>query len=117
MAIDRSRLPEVADGGTFAFPRIAHHRLANGLAVRTVEHRSAPVVTFVLVVDGGAGADRQGQEGLMALTADMVDEGTGALSAIVVVVMAPRSQGSGALSQTNSSEPTMPIARASANLA
>ena len=84
MAIDRSRLPDVADGGTFAFPRIAHHRLANGLAVRTVEHRSAPVVTFVLVVEGGAGADPQGQEGLMALTADMVDEGTGPLNALDV---------------------------------
>jgi predicted Zn-dependent peptidase len=84
MAVDRSRLPDVRDGGTFAFPRIAHHRLANGLAVRTVEHRSAPVVTFVLVTEGGAGADPQGQEGLMALTADMVDEGTGSLNALDV---------------------------------
>ena len=41
-------------------------------------------MTFVLQVEGGSGADPAGQEGLSALTADMVDEGTGSLSAIDV---------------------------------
>jgi predicted Zn-dependent peptidase len=63
---------------------VAHHRLSNGLAVRTVEHHSAPVITFVLVLEGGSSCDPQGREGLVAMTADMVDEGTGAMTALDV---------------------------------
>jgi predicted Zn-dependent peptidase len=83
-AADRSRLPEVGPDPAFTFPRIVRHRLANGLDVRTIEHHNAPVVTFVILVQGGAGADVPGREGLAALTADMVDEGTGSLSALDV---------------------------------
>jgi zinc protease len=43
-----------------------------------------PVITFVMQVAGGSGADAPGREGLAAITADMVDEGTGAMSAIDV---------------------------------
>ena len=43
-----------------------------------------PLVTFVMQINGGSGADVAGREGLAAITADMVDEGTGALSAIDV---------------------------------
>src|SRR5262245_31312884 len=84
MTVDRSRLPDVIDDVAFTFPRIAHHRLPNGLAVRTVEHHSAPVVTLVLMIEGGTGADPAGREGLVAVTADMLDEGTGALTALDV---------------------------------
>ena len=84
MTVDRTRLPAVGADPLFALPTVEHHRLANGLAVRTVEHRSVPVVTAVLMVEGGSGADPASREGLAALTADMVDEGTGALSAIEV---------------------------------
>jgi zinc protease len=82
--VDRSRLPEVGPDPAFRFPGIVRHVLSNGLALRVVEHHAAPVVTFVLQVDGGAGADPAGREGLAALTADMVDEGTGDLSALDV---------------------------------
>jgi predicted Zn-dependent peptidase len=68
----------------FTFPRIARHTLPNGLTVCTVEHHSVPVVTFDLQIDGGSGADPEGLAGLVALVADMSDEGTGALSAIEV---------------------------------
>jgi zinc protease len=81
-AVDRSRLPDVGPDPAFAFPEIVRHTLPNGLQVRTVEHASVPVVTFVLQVDGGSGADTSDTEGLAAIVADMVDEGTGALSAI-----------------------------------
>lgn len=84
MTVDRSRLPEVGPDPQFRFPAIARHALANGLAVRTIEHRGIPVVTFVLQVEGGSGADPAGKEGLAALTADMLDEGTGSLSALDV---------------------------------
>ena len=81
---DRSRLPDVGPDPAFRFPRFARHTLHNGLQVRTVEHHTVPVVTMVVQVDGGAVADPAGREGLAAITADMVDEGTGSLSAIEV---------------------------------
>jgi predicted Zn-dependent peptidase len=84
MGADRSTLPAVGSDPGFHFPEIARNRLANGLHVRTIEHRNVPVITFVLQVDAGSGADAPHQEGLAAVTADMVDEGTGALSAIEV---------------------------------
>jgi zinc protease len=84
MAVDRSRLPAVGPDPSFAFPAIIHHTLANGVRIRAVEHRSVPVITFVLQVAGGSGSDPAGQEGLAAVVADMVDEGTGSLSAIEV---------------------------------
>jgi len=82
--VDRSALPVVGAPPTFTFPSIVRHVLPNGLRVRTVEHTSIPVVTFVLQIEGGSGADPATQEGLASIVADMVDEGTGALSAIDV---------------------------------
>lgn len=84
MRADRSRLPAVGPDPAFAFPPVVRYRLGNGLDVRTVEHMSLPVVTFVMQIDGGVGADPTGREGLAAITADMVDEGTGALNALDV---------------------------------
>jgi predicted Zn-dependent peptidase len=84
MAVDRSRLPRVGPDPAFSLPEIVRHRLPNGLQLRTVEHHSVPVVTFALVVEGGSGSDSQAQEGLAGVTADMVDEGTGSLSAVDV---------------------------------
>ena len=84
MHVDRSRLPDVGPDPRFKFPGIVRHRLANGLDVRTVEHFTVPVVTIVVQVDGGLGADPNGFEGLAAMTADMADEGTGQLGAIEV---------------------------------
>lgn len=84
MTVDRSRLPDVGPDPSFAFPGIVHHTLDNGLRVRVVEHHSIPVITFVLQVAGGSGSDSPGREGLAALVADMVDEGTGVLGAIEV---------------------------------
>ncbi len=84
MAVDRSALPQLGPVPSFRFPSIVRHTLSNGLEVRTVEYSSAPVVSFVVLIRGGLGADPASQEGLAALTADMVDEGTGNLSAIGV---------------------------------
>jgi zinc protease len=82
--VDRSRLPPVGPDPTFKLPTIARHRLDNGLEVRTVEHHSVPVVTIVVQVEGGTGADPADREGLAAITADMVDEGTGSMDALDV---------------------------------
>jgi zinc protease len=82
--VDRSALPGLGPPPAFTFPGIQRHVLGNGLRVRTVEHTSVPVVTFVLQVEGGSGADPATREGLASLVADLVDEGTGDLSAIDV---------------------------------
>jgi zinc protease len=82
--VDRSRPPVVGPDSTFAFPEIVKHTLPNGLQVRTVEHPGIPLINFVLHVEGGSGADPADREGLAALTADMVDEGTGSMSALDV---------------------------------
>jgi len=82
--VDRSRLPALGPDPAFRFPEIVHHTLRNGLKVRTVEHPGVPVLTFVMQIDGGLGADPTGREGLAAITADMLDEGTGSFSAIDV---------------------------------
>ena len=84
MRADRLRPPEVGPDPAFRFPIVIRHSLGNGLDVRTVEHHTVPVVSSVLLVEGGVGADPHGREGLAAITADLVDEGTGALSAIEV---------------------------------
>ena len=84
MAVDRSSLPSVGSDPFFRFPEIVRHTLSTGLELRTIEHRAVPVVTFVLQLEAGSGADQSSREGLAAITADMVDEGTGALSAIDV---------------------------------
>jgi predicted Zn-dependent peptidase len=84
IAVDRSRLPGLRPVPRFSFPAIVKSSLANGLGVWSVRHEAVPLIGFLLIVRRGAADDPQGQEGLAALTADMLDEGTGAWSAIEV---------------------------------
>lgn len=81
---DRTRLPAIGPVAPFRFAAIRQDRLGNDLALWSAEHRSLPVVTFMLVLSAGAAADFEGYEGLAAITADMLDEGTANLSAIDV---------------------------------
>jgi zinc protease len=81
-AVDRSRLPVPGADPRLRFPTVSRRALANGLGVRTVEHAGVPVVSFVLLLSSGAAADPVDRPGLAALTADMLDEGSGSRSAI-----------------------------------
>ncbi|HEX2492762.1 MAG TPA: insulinase family protein, partial [Steroidobacter sp.] len=81
---DRTRLPAVGPPLSFRFPYVCREHLPNRLALWSTEHRTLPVVTFMLVLPVGSAADFEGYEGLAAITADMMDEGTGDLSAIDV---------------------------------
>jgi zinc protease len=81
-SVDRSRLPEPGPARPFAFPPIDKSLLPGGLRVWTVRHPQVPVVALVLLVVRGASADPAGKDGLAALTADMLDEGSGTRSAI-----------------------------------
>lgn len=80
--VDRSRLPAVGSSPSFRFSTIKKDRLNNDLALWSAEHRGLPVLTFMLVLPSGSAADFEGYEGLAAMTADMLDEGSGDLSAI-----------------------------------
>jgi predicted Zn-dependent peptidase len=84
MAVDRSSLPPLGALPPFQFPRIDRHSFPSGLKVWTVEHRAVPLITVLVLVRRGAAADPVGQEGLAAITGDMLDEGCGPLDALAL---------------------------------
>lgn len=60
-------------------------RLRNGLTVLVVENRVLPIFALTLVVPGaGAAFDPPERFGLASLTADLLDEGAGGLSALAL---------------------------------
>ena len=83
-SVDRSKLPALGPVPRFAIPAIAKSTLANGLKVWTSHHAQVPMVGMLVVMRNGSAADPADREGLAAMTADMLDEGTGSLSAIEV---------------------------------
>ena len=82
MTITRARLPEPGPSRPFTFPAVEKSVLPNGLRLWTVRHPQVPLVALMLLVRRGAASDPAGKEGLAAVTADMLDEGTGGRSAI-----------------------------------
>ena len=80
--VDRSQLPGPGPTRAFPFPAIDKSTLPNGLRVWTVRHTQVPLVAFTLLLRRGASSDPVGKEGLAAVTADMLDEGSGDRSAI-----------------------------------
>ncbi len=82
MKIDRTQLPEPGPTRPFPFPAIEKSTLPNGLRIWTVTHTQVPLVAFTLLVRRGSSSDPAGKEGLAAVTADMLDEGSGERSAI-----------------------------------
>jgi len=84
VTVDRSRLPEPGPSGPVSFPAIEKSTLPNGLNVWTVRHAQVPVVAFSLLIRRGASSDPGAKHGLAAMTADMLDEGSGDRSAIEI---------------------------------
>jgi len=82
VTVDRSRLPIVGPARAFTFPHIDKSTLPNGLRVWSVRHAEVPVIACMMLVRRGAAGDPLGKEGLAAMTADMLDEGSGGRSAI-----------------------------------
>ena len=80
--VDRSRLPQVGPDPRFVFPVVNRTTLGNGLRVWTVEQRGLPVLTILFVAPIGSAADPAERPGLAAMTADMLDEGSGDRSAL-----------------------------------
>jgi predicted Zn-dependent peptidase len=77
-------MPAPGPPRAFALPAIEKSTLPNGLRVWTVRHPRIPVVSMSLLMPRGASADPPGQDGLAAITADMLDEGSGDRSAIAM---------------------------------
>jgi zinc protease len=82
--VDRSHLPALRAVPKFSFPAIAKSTLSNGLGVWTAGHPQVPMVGLLVLVRVGSAHDPAGGEGLAAITADMLDEGSGSRSAIDV---------------------------------
>jgi len=80
--VDRSKLPEPGPSRSFTFPAIEKSVLPGGLGLWSVRHTAVPLVSFMLLLRSGSASDPDGKEGLAALTADMLDEGSGGRSAI-----------------------------------
>lgn len=79
---DRSRLPSPGAPRPFAFPAVEKSELPSGVRLWTAKHDAVPVVALLLLVRSGSAADPPGAPGLAAMTADMLDEGSGTRSAI-----------------------------------
>jgi predicted Zn-dependent peptidase len=84
MTADRTRLPVPGPARPFHFPAIDKSTLSNGMRVWSAHHSTIPVVTLALMIRRGAADDPSGREGLAAISIDMMDEGSGELSAIEI---------------------------------
>lgn len=70
---------------TFTPPVARRMRLKNGMVLLVVENHKLPIVSMELVIpDAGAASDPKAKPGIAALTADMLDEGAGGLTAIQI---------------------------------
>jgi predicted Zn-dependent peptidase len=81
---DRSQPPALGPVVPLTLPEIQKSKLTNGLRVWIVEVHEVPLVQVNLVIHAGSGDDDQGEFGLASLTAAMLDEGAGALSALEI---------------------------------
>jgi zinc protease len=74
--LDRSVPPAAGRSRPFHFPRFLRQKLANGLEVLAARLPDVPLVSLELVTPAGGQQDPRGREGLAALTAGVIDEGT-----------------------------------------
>ena len=77
---DRSRAPVAGDTSPFRAPRLWPAELANGVRVLGARFERVPMTRLSLSVAAGRAAERPGQRGLASLTAEMLEEGTRALT-------------------------------------
>jgi predicted Zn-dependent peptidase len=82
--------PVVGPFPALVMPKPVTFTLANGLNVIAVRREAAPIVALNLVLRTGADHDPPGQTGLASLTAEMMDEGAGARSAMEIAEVVER---------------------------
>ena len=74
--------PEPRPPRPYHFPRFERRTLGNGLKLVVASVHKLPVVTVAAVVRAGASCDAEGRDGLAALTARALTEGTASLDAV-----------------------------------
>jgi zinc protease len=72
--------PRSAPPRSYHFPKFAEQRLASGQRLVSARVAKLPVVTVLVVIDAGSSKDPNGKEGVAALTAAALVEGTRRLS-------------------------------------
>lgn len=80
--LDRSLKPEPLESIRFEIPGIEKFELSNGLKVFLVKKNSLPIVQFNFMLNAGSKSDAVDKKGLAYLTALLIDEGAGNLSAL-----------------------------------
>ena len=80
--LDRSKRPDSDENISFEIPEIENFELKNGLKIFLVKKNSLPIVQFNFMVNSGSKNDLHVKKGLAYLTALLIDEGAGDLSAL-----------------------------------
>ena len=88
--MDRSVPPAAGQSRPFHFPPFLRQKLANGLEVLAARLPGTPLVSLELVTPAGGQQDPRGQEGLAALTAGVIDEGTRRRSSLEIAAHVER---------------------------
>jgi zinc protease len=86
--VDRTAPPPPTEIRPFRFPPFLRARLPNGLAVAAARLPDVPLVSMEIVAPGGGQFDPPGQEGIAALTAALLDEGTAQRPALEIAAAA-----------------------------
>lgn len=68
--------PKPGPARSYRFPEFTDERLAGGIRLLTAPVAKLPIVTVLVLIDAGSSNDPSGKEGVAALTADMLLEGT-----------------------------------------
>ena len=79
---DRTAPPSVGEPRPFDLPELQSFQLSNGLEVLLLEKHQVPIVQINLLLEAGRVQEVEGQYGLASLTANLLDEGAGDMSAL-----------------------------------
>lgn len=82
MELNRTKKPQPKGKISFTLPEIEKFRLDNGLEVLFVKKERLPIIQLSLILDAGSRFDPNEKKGLSNLTASLLDEGAGGLSAL-----------------------------------
>ncbi len=80
--IDRTTPPQIIEQAKFHLPEIQQITSARGMKGLFIQKAKLPMVQFTLIVSTGCILDEEGKSGLANLTAILIDEGAGGLSAL-----------------------------------
>ena len=79
-SLDRTVQPAPSGPRSFTPPDLRRGRLSNGLEVIVAEKHGVPAVSFAVLLAAGGAADPGELPGLVSITGDMLQEGTGSRS-------------------------------------